>query len=68
MTPGNFKNLNIYILYFSNCGKKMKRKWKQQGRKRGNKMKKKNTEIYGGSEVCIYVVVRVLLWFLTLVL
>lgn len=34
-------------------------KGEQEGRKRGKKMKKKNTEIYGDSEVCIYVVVRV---------
>lgn len=36
-----------------------KMKGEQEGRKRGKKMKKNNTEIYGGSEVCIYVVVRV---------
>ena len=30
-------------------------------------MKKKSIEIYGGSEVCIYVVVRVVLAFLALV-
>ena len=45
----------------------MKMKGEKQGRKRAKKMKKKNTEIYGGSEVCIYVVVRVVLGFLSLV-
>ena len=43
-------------------------KRKTTGKEEGKKMKKKNAEIYGGSEVCIYVVVRVLLRFLTLVL